>query len=118
MIHSIYYSYEVKPVEVREFATIARRYLKLLNLKGYRSIQYREYDRFHSKRQDLEAAAWMCRRVIEMANAEIVTRKDLDKINRWLGFIQGIFAARGFRVVDDAKDDNRGKKKTLTTGEK
>ena len=34
-------------------------------------------------------------------------RSKLDKAMRWLGFIQGIFAADGIMSVEQMKEDNR-----------
>lgn len=84
--------------------------MELLRAAGYFPIQYARYDCFHNKKQDLEHCAWMCKRIIETVEADELTRKDFEKINRWPGFIRGVFAARRFRLVDEMKHDNRGDK--------
>ena len=67
---------------------------------------------------DLRAShvRWMCDEVQRMLEGYgsgtlgVETESDrskLDKAMRWLGFIQGIFAADGIMSVEQMKEDNR-----------
>jgi len=46
--------------------------------------------------------AWMCRRALEGADTLPV-----DKLSRWLGFVQGVLAARGAISVAAERDFSR-----------
>lgn len=44
---------------------------------------------------------WMCHEV------EGFLDSNLEKANRWLGFIQGVLWFSGYATIDQLKDDNR-----------
>jgi len=51
---------------------------------------------------ELGHAAWMCLQVKIFAD-----EGDLDKANRWLGFIQGVLWTRGFYSIEEMREHNR-----------
>lgn len=53
-------------------------------------------------RQNLEHARWMCQQV-----PGFVADGKLEKVNRWLGWIQGTLHAHGAGSIASFKDDNR-----------
>lgn len=46
---------------------------------------------------------WMCDQV-----PGFLEKGDVDKANRWLGFVQGCLWLMGLRTINDMRDDNRG----------
>lgn len=48
-------------------------------------------------------AKWMLDKI-----EEFVTEDELDKANRWLGFVQGIFYSFGTYTINQMRDHNRG----------
>lgn len=48
---------------------------------------------------------WMC---FEIPNIKINSVKELFKINRWLGFIQGYLFAQKMRNIEELKNETRG----------
>ncbi len=48
-------------------------------------------------------AKWMLDKI-----EEFVAEDKLDKANRWLGFVQGIFYALGLYTINQMRDHNRG----------
>ena len=66
----------------------------------------------------LAHARWMCHEALGFMALHVresrrdpavglVVSKQVEKAMRWLGFIQGVFWATGFRAIDEMKDDNR-----------
>jgi len=53
------------------------------------------------KRPDLFHAAWMVQEA-----QQYVHQGKLEKANRWLGFIQGVFWVHRFRTIDEMRRDN------------
>jgi hypothetical protein len=52
--------------------------------------------------QSLEHVRWMCQQV-----PGFVAAGQLEKVNRWLGWIQGTLHAHGVGSIASFKDDNR-----------
>ena len=59
-----------------------------------------------SRREDdkLGYAVWMCYEVLAMLRSEV---PDLNKINRWVGFIQCILWVTGTYTIDEMRDQTR-----------
>jgi len=55
----------------------------------------------------LRHAAWMVEEMIEHIeeNLQWNAQPDLPKVNRWIGFIQGVMWMSGFRTVDELRND-------------
>ena len=56
--------------------------------------------------KDIEIIAhirWMCQRV-----EFFLENGDMDRVNRWLGFIQGVLFSEGICTIADMRDQNRG----------
>ena len=90
-----------KPVCSVRCATelLFRRYLALLcSLPGY----CRESASGRDPQTSLANLTWMCRTGIEQ-----IDTFPLDKLSRWLGFIQGVLAMRGLVTVDGERDFSR-----------
>jgi hypothetical protein len=47
--------------------------------------------------------AWMCNRALLMTQNE----DDIEKVMRWLGFIQGYLWCQGMKSINEMRDDNR-----------
>lgn len=64
-----------------------------------------------SPKRRLEHAAWMCEEMIRRIDASEGTAIDQDalrgKVNRWLGFVQGILWITGTRTIKQMRDDSR-----------
>lgn len=64
-----------------------------------------------SPKRRLEHAAWMCEEMIRTLDASEAAAIDQDslheKVNRWLGFVQGILWVTGMRTIEQMRDDNR-----------
>lgn len=52
-----------------------------------------------------EHIKWMCDEII---NNEINSSKDIFKINRWLGFIQGYLFSQKMRNIEELRNETRG----------
>lgn len=48
-------------------------------------------------------AWWMCYEIVCF-----VDQGEVDKANRWLGFVQGVLWAFGYKTIDEMRDDNLG----------
>ena len=59
----------------------------------------------------LQHTKWMCYEVEKMVDElELISecvRKDYSKINRWLGFIQGVLYCDGVYTIDEMREHNR-----------
>jgi hypothetical protein len=49
----------------------------------------------------LQHALWMLEEL-----EEFVTERRMDKVFRWLGFVQGVLWSAGFRSIDEMRHDN------------
>ncbi len=77
---------------------------------GYKPKRFDEFDGAPSYDEQLEHVLWMIHEIpvlIEKQQQESYTR-DYNKINRWLGFIQGIMWANGFYNIAFLKKQNSG----------
>lgn len=52
----------------------------------------------------LEHARWMCDEIIMLIGKY---DEHVEKIMRWLGFVQGVLWSTGTYTIDQMKDDNR-----------
>lgn len=50
----------------------------------------------------MENLAWMCDEIIRKSD-----QLPSDKLNRWIGFVQGVLACRGFMSVAEERDRTR-----------
>jgi hypothetical protein len=70
----------------------------------------KEYDKFihvADGRGTLEHAAWMCEQIEKCTF-------DIEKINRWLGFVQGVLWNNSYRSIEEMCQENsnlRGEQK-------
>ncbi len=64
--------------------------------------QLAQYDAFPTSHELLCHLHWMCG---EMRG--FVEQGKIDKAFRWLGFIQGVLAAKELRTVDQLREDSR-----------
>ena len=62
---------------------------------------------FAAMPQQLGHARWMCQTAIEFIDTGLVIPEDVEKANRWLGFIQGVLWTTGVRTIDEMREDNR-----------
>lgn len=53
---------------------------------------------------------WMCQQVIMMIKQQ---EPDTDKINRWVGFIQGVLYTDGIYSINDMRSDNHAHSNTV-----
>jgi hypothetical protein len=53
----------------------------------------------------LQHVRWMCSRIADLAVAP-----DLDKTNRWLGFVQGVLFSEKVFTIKEMRDHNRTEK--------
>ena len=63
-------------------------------------IKHRE--RF-SERYDMNHIRWMINEIPSMLNIPC----KMEKVNRWLGFIQGVLWLRGYYTIEEMKGHNR-----------
>lgn len=67
----------------------------------YASFIRREgIDEADPRKTSMQNLAWMCRTAIHEPMS-------IDKASRWLGFVQGVLAARNIIDVDDERDYSR-----------
>lgn len=55
----------------------------------------------------LAHALWMCGRIEGMLTQEVVLDADVEKANRWLGFVQGVLWCEGILTIQEMRDHNR-----------
>lgn len=75
---------------------------------GYKPIELTNYD---SKFSDIDKeiavnqAYWMCQKIIMLVNND-----EIEKANRWLGFVQGVFWSANIYTINEMRDQNRENK--------
>jgi hypothetical protein len=73
--------------------------------EGLSSIEPRAADykrRYPTQRESLEHAKYMCTQIVVL-----VQNQNLDKAQRWLGFLQAILWTSGIYSIDDMRNHNR-----------
>ena len=67
-------------------------------------------DRVHCQKC-LEHVRWMCRELPPMMDAiweaEMIDLTEVEKVHRWLGFIQGVLFSEGVFTIDEMREHNR-----------
>ena len=84
-------------MEIQQIIDVAKKYDNLLIEMGVV-----EANRDNENTESLAHLRWMLNEIpkhLEMGK--------LDKANRWLGFIQGVFWVKKFSSIHELKDDNR-----------
>ena len=79
-----------------------RKYDEILDRHGISIVRVDLHKVGPQQQEILQHARWMCQQI-----PGLVAEKHLEKVSRWLGFIQGVLWAIGEGSIDDFKDDNR-----------
>lgn len=82
--------------------SLAARYLKNVHVAGVASSRASTGNRAMDYRRTLGHIAWMCDTLLQEENF------DDEKLNRWLGFIQGALWSAGLCSIDDLRNDVKG----------
>jgi hypothetical protein len=89
----------MKPEQTKK---VLRTYENLLTKKGFESKRIPSTDipinEVKYNKEILNHICWMC------AEAQRFDENKLDKINRWLGFIQGTLWTSGLFTIDDMRE--------------
>lgn len=56
---------------------------------------------------DLPHLVWLCREAIERYDEYHLLDADNSKVNRWLGYVQGILVSRGVITVEEERNHSR-----------
>jgi hypothetical protein len=78
----------------------AARYDHALGEQGYDAIKFE--DAGQHKQAHLQHCRWMCQQI-----PLFVVDGRIDKANRWIGYVQGIFLSYNFFTLEEMKDHNR-----------
>lgn len=89
-------------------ATI-KKYLDDLSLCGIKAerhleLEVNKYNIDATAGELREHARWMCDEIIVLSSEY---DSHVEKIMRWLGFVQGVLWSTGFYSIEQMKDDNR-----------
>jgi hypothetical protein len=88
------------------------KYISNLKQSGIEPVRH-SYDTLStSYPMQLQHCHWMLERMQEMVEQSenpymFDTEKELQKVNRWLGFIQGVFWSQSIYTIEQLKGDNR-----------
>lgn len=80
-------------------------YQESLKNMGYEPVELTNYDSKFSdlnKEITVNQAYWMCQKIMELVN-----NNEIEKANRWLGFVQGVFWATNVFSINEMRNQNR-----------
>jgi hypothetical protein len=93
-------------------ATITK-YKNLFAKSGLKPIRHPDDTLAIDYKQELEHCLWMLNEIedkldniLYLCDSQEKTQI-MEKINRWLGFIQGVFFTQSMATINDLKNDNR-----------
>ncbi len=82
-------------------------YIKTLKDLGYEPVNYKKFPEFSDSeargRIVLNYTLWMCE------EASGMVEKDMEKVQRWLGFAQGVLWSYGIFAIDEMRKHNTSK---------
>lgn len=81
----------------QQIKDVADKYIVELDKEGFKAVH-----NLAGNISELGHAAWMCSQI-----KIFVDEGDLDKANRWLGFVQGVLWTQGFYSIFEMRDHNR-----------
>jgi hypothetical protein len=81
---------------------VVSKYEIQLEARGHKAEKTETGAAFDNPTTKLNHTLWMCQQI-----RAFVTEGELEKANRWLGFVQGVLWAYGIYTVDQMRDDNR-----------
>lgn len=84
----------------RKLLDTAMHYHRILGDKGYDAIQFE--DAGEHKQAQLQHCRWMCSQIpIFLVDGKV------NKANRWIGYVQGIFLTYNVFTLEEMKEHNR-----------
>ena len=72
--------------------------------KRHLDLDINNFDMSKDRNSMLEHSHWMCEQMISQCDDY---DNNIEKVMRWLGFVQGIFWTTGFYSIDKMRTDNR-----------
>lgn len=80
-----------------KFLQTCKEYDDLLEFKGYSIVLKEPYTEFEDS--DMNHIRWMLNEIPNMIN----NPNKLEKLNRWIGFIQGVLWSKGYYTIEDMR---------------
>lgn len=98
-------------MEVGQLMQVLATYEKRLS-NGSIPAQKALTNRVLNRAQRLSHCRWMCRTMVVMLGAAQQTDagvqpSEVEKANRWLGFVQGILASENYYTIDEMRTHTR-----------
>lgn len=90
----------------KRYLDLMDQYQELLESRGAKLKEFEDYNNKYKDYSSLEILGYALFMVEGIR--KFVEAGDIDKANRWLGFLQGVFWAEGLFSINEMRDQNRG----------
>lgn len=91
-------------MDISHIVAVADHYASMLVTRAGWVVEDCDAD---TPRGRLAHCRWMCGRIRAMLTQEVVLEADVQKANRWLGFVQGVLWSEGVLTIAEMRDHNR-----------
>lgn len=99
-------------MNIEKYRQVIKKYKDMYDNAGLKPVKHYDITLAIDYKQEIQHCRWMLdemEKMLEDAENPYVYDTDakIAKINRWLGFIQGVMWAQSMFTIDQLKEDNR-----------